>query len=60
MDDKVRWCFAQKKVELVDPDGLLMEAYLLKSENALRAMRTSEDNPEWEISLQTHKYLNIP
>lgn len=50
MDDKIRWCFEQKGIELIEPNENLMEGYFKKAENALKAMKREKGNPEWEIS----------
>ena len=45
------WCKKQKNgIKLIDPNDNLCEEYLKKAENALKAVRSLEDNTEWQIS----------
>ncbi|MFT4344129.1 MAG: hypothetical protein ACMXYE_05285 [Candidatus Woesearchaeota archaeon] len=49
--DKLAWCKKQKTgIKIIDPNDILCEEYLKKSENALRAVNSLHDNIEWQIS----------
>ena len=49
--DKLNWCKKQKTgIKIIDPNDVLCEEYLKKSENALRAVKSLQDNVEWQIS----------
>lgn len=49
--DKLKWCKKQNAgIKIIDPNDNLCEEYLKKAENALRAIRSLEDNIEWQIS----------
>lgn len=49
--DKLNWCKKQKTgIRIIDPNDNLCEEYLKKAENALRAVRSLDDNIEWQIS----------
>jgi uncharacterized protein (UPF0332 family) len=49
--DKLAWCKMQRNgLELVEPNENLSNEYFIKSENALRAVRSLNDNFEWQIS----------
>jgi uncharacterized protein (UPF0332 family) len=47
----IKWCIKQKKgLELVEENNNLSKEYLIKAENALKAIKALEDNIEWQIS----------
>lgn len=49
--DKVKWCLKAKNgLELVEPNENLMQAYIKKAEDSLRAASVLKDNEDWEIS----------
>lgn len=50
MKSSLDWCFKKKEIEIIEPRERLMQAYLVKSDNALNAMRAVKGNFEWEIS----------
>ena len=50
MKNSLEWCFKKKEAEIIEPRPKLMQAYLVKSDNALDAMRAVKGNFEWEIS----------
>lgn len=48
---KIKWCKNQKTgIELVDINENLSKEYMNKSESALKAMKSLNDNKEWQIS----------
>jgi len=49
--DKLAWCKKQKTgIQIVESNDNLCEEYIKKAENSLRAVKSLEDNPEWQIS----------
>ena len=49
--EKIKWCICIKNgLELAEPNENLSNAYLKKSEDALKAAASLKDNPDWEIS----------
>ncbi len=47
--DQIEWCLRQRKgIELVDPNDNLRDAYLVKAEEALGTLRTSESR-DWQL-----------
>lgn len=49
--EKIRWCAGKKGgIELVEPNGDLSRAYMLKAEASLQAMASLKGNRPWEIS----------
>ena len=49
--DKIKWCLKTKNgLELIEPNKNLVNAYLKKAENALRAVSDLKENKEWEIA----------
>jgi len=60
--NKSDFFFAEENAKLVSPDcKLFLQPEWSKSkEMAPLIVDYVMDNPRWEISLQTHKYLNIP
>lgn len=48
---KINWCIKQEKgLELINKNNNLSKEYLVKAENALRAIKALENNSEWQIS----------
>ncbi len=48
--DQIKWCMQQKKgIELVEPSDNLREAYLIKAEEALDALKTSRSR-DWQLT----------
>ncbi len=49
--EKIKWCMEVKNgIELVEPSNNLANAYIKKSEDALRATSALKGNRDWEIS----------
>jgi len=48
--DKIKWCINKNKgIKLIKPSNNLRDAYLVKAENALDALRTSKSR-EWQLT----------
>ena len=48
--DQIKWCLKQKKgIKLVEPNGNLREAYIIKADEALETMRTSKIK-DWQLT----------
>ncbi len=48
---KIKWCINQKQgLELIDKNNNLSKEYLVKAENSLKAVKSLENNTEWQIS----------
>lgn len=48
---QINWCLEVKNgIELVKPNETLSKAFLIKSENSLKAARSLKNNLEWEVT----------
>ena len=48
--DKIRWCLNQRKgIEIVEPSDNLRDAYLIKAEESLEALRTVKIR-DWQLT----------
>jgi organic radical activating enzyme len=60
--NKHDFIFAEEQASLVNPDAILFlqPEWSKKAEMTPLIVDYIMNNPKWRISLQTHKYLNIP
>ena len=60
--NKHDFIFAEEQAALVNPDALLLlqPEWSKHDEMLPEIIEYVKSNPKWKISLQTHKYLNIP
>ena len=51
LDESIRWCKRKRGIKLTDPNENLSDAYLMKSNTALKSMKVNMKNDilEWAI-----------